>query len=114
MLLLVVPARPHTLMECRCYEEMTEEDVKRSKLVFDESAGGCGNGKSLIYGHHGDTRNELTPIALHSECFSMWAATAVSCYHAGRRLNPADRYSVQMGTKSPAYTVGPLGRVRMA
>lgn len=29
----------------RCYEEMTEDDVSRSQLVYDVSAGGCGNGR---------------------------------------------------------------------
>ncbi|KAI9638097.1 uncharacterized protein MKK02DRAFT_42484 [Dioszegia hungarica] len=38
-----------------CCEEMTDQDLKSSKLVFDEA--GCGN-------------------ALHKECFQMWAITS--------------------------------------
>jgi hypothetical protein len=41
-----------------CYEEMTQVDLDASRLVFDESSTGCGNG-------------------LHRECFQMWAGTAV-------------------------------------
>lgn len=31
----------------RCYEEMTEDDVKRNELVWDDSEFGCGKGKLM-------------------------------------------------------------------
>jgi len=32
----------------RCYEEMSEEDVKGGQLVWDESDEGCGKGQSQL------------------------------------------------------------------
>ncbi|WVQ98791.1 hypothetical protein IAU59_005922 [Kwoniella sp. CBS 9459] len=42
-----------------CYEEMTEEDVKEDRMVYDDTPTGCGKD-------------------LHKECFDMWAKTAGS------------------------------------
>ncbi|OCF41291.1 hypothetical protein I317_04862 [Kwoniella heveanensis CBS 569] len=42
-----------------CYEEITEDNVKEDKLVYDDTPTGCGKG-------------------LHKECFDMWANTATS------------------------------------
>jgi hypothetical protein len=30
----------------RCYEEMTDQDVKGGQLIWDESEQGCGKGQS--------------------------------------------------------------------
>ncbi|OWZ58583.1 hypothetical protein C356_01179 [Cryptococcus neoformans c45] len=40
-----------------CYEEMTQQDDVNKRLIYDDSASGCGR-------------------PLHAECFRMWAATA--------------------------------------
>lgn len=108
-MLILVSSRPRTLMERRCYEEMTEEDVKRSKLVFDESAGGCGNGTLFTY-------IPITSLLISTALgmFLYVGCDSGKLLPCRRRSDPADKYSVRRGMKLPAYTVGHLGQVGMA
>lgn len=67
---MYVPARHEEELTRSCFEEMTQADNDADKLVFDVGIAGCGKRESL-------RMTGLTP-AIHKECFTMWAATAVS------------------------------------
>ncbi|RXK39489.1 hypothetical protein M231_03157 [Tremella mesenterica] len=82
-----------------CYEEMTEEDDKSGKLVYDEATAGCGKG-------------------LHQECFKMWAATAkakgdiVTCVWC--RTPWVEQFIAGTGDKGKGVARSVLGYVNMA
>ncbi|EIW69441.1 hypothetical protein TREMEDRAFT_62308 [Tremella mesenterica DSM 1558] len=78
-----------------CYEEMTEEDDKSGKLVYDEATAGCGK-----------------------ECFKMWAATAkakgdiVTCVWC--RTPWVEQFIAGTGDKGKGVARSVLGYVNMA
>jgi len=82
-----------------CYEEMSEEDDKAGRLVYDEALAGCGK-------------------ALHTECFQQWQATmrakgdAVTCVWCRA---PWPTKESTLGSGEPASAArSSLGYVNMA